>query len=80
MSGQPGSVERLVEARYGTTPAGVGRLAGNATIETDRLAELTRMVFANIDYDEPEDLDHWLESQQRVIIRLHPTRVSGVIR
>lgn len=53
---------------------------GTATIETDRLAEMTRKVFSNINYDEPEDLQKWLDTQQRVIIRLHPTRISGVIR
>ena len=53
---------------------------GTATIETERLMELTQMVFANIDYEEPKDLQNWLDTQQRVIIRLHPTRVSGVIR
>ena len=31
-------------------------------------------------YNEPEDLQAWLDAQQRVIIRLHPERVYGVIR
>jgi len=53
---------------------------GTAAIETTGLIESTRMVFSNIDYDEPPDLEGWLESQARVIIRVHPERVSGVIR
>lgn len=56
---------------------------GQATIETDNLVVLTRKVFDNIKdsgFEEPEDLPGWLKSQERVIIRLHPERVSGVIR
>ena len=53
---------------------------GTATIETSGLIESTRRVFSNIDYDEPPDLEGWLESQARVIIRVHPERVRGVIR
>ena len=58
-------------------------VAGTAVIETDNLIEPTRAVFANIadtGYQEPEDLENWLTSQGRVIIRLHPERVYGVIR
>lgn len=49
-----------------------------ANLEAD-----TRKVFANIadaGWQEPEDLAGWLEQQQRVILRLKPTRVYGVIR
>ena len=56
---------------------------GTATIEHDNLVENTRKVFANIDdtgFTEPPDLEGWLRDQQRVIIRIHPDRVSGVIR
>ena len=58
-------------------------IRGVAVIETDRLVENTRKVFANIvgtGFDEPEDLDGWLSSQARVIIRVTPQRVHGVIR
>lgn len=56
---------------------------GDAQIETDNLVEDTRKVFNNIKdtgFDEPADLPAWLASQQRVIIRLKPKRVYGVIR
>ena len=56
---------------------------GMAQIETDDLIEGTRAVFANIEvvgYELPENLPEWLDSQQRVIIRITPERVSGVIR
>jgi len=56
---------------------------GIATIEHDNLAVNTRKVFDNLadtGWQKPEDLDVWLETQQRVIIRITPERVSGVIR
>jgi PPOX class probable F420-dependent enzyme len=56
---------------------------GTATIEHDDLVKNTRKVFeqlAGTGWQEPDDLDDWLTSQQRVIIRIHPERVSGVIR
>ena len=56
---------------------------GRATIETDNLVPATRLVFANIKdmgFAEPENLETWLAEQERVIIRIHPERVSGVIR
>lgn len=56
---------------------------GLAQIETENLIEGTQAVFANIKstgYELPEDLPAWLETQQRVIIRITPSRVSGVIR
>lgn len=58
-------------------------IEGMANIESDELIANTKKVFANITgtgFDEPEDLPGWLASQQRVIIRVHPKRVSGVIR
>ncbi len=54
-----------------------------AAVTRDNLAADTRKVFANLagtGYSEPEDLEGWLESQARVILRLQPTRVYGVIR
>jgi len=56
---------------------------GEAQIETESIIDGTRAVFANIEsvgYELPENLPDWLESQQRVIIRITPGRVSGVIR
>ena len=56
---------------------------GRVAVETDDLVANTRLVFQNISdtgYQEPEDLEGWLTSQQRVILRLHPERVYGVIR
>ena len=56
---------------------------GRVTVETEDLVEGTRKVFAAIadtGYSEPEDLERWLEQQQRVLLRLHPERVTGVIR
>ena len=58
-------------------------IEGRATIETENLVPPTHLVFENIKgtgYTEPEDLPAWLESQERVILRIHPERVSGVIR
>ncbi len=56
---------------------------GGVDVETEDIKAATRLVFANIadaGWSEPDDLDGWLTSQQRVILRLHPERVSGVIR
>ena len=56
---------------------------GTAEVETNNLLENTRRVFANITdagWEEPADLPAWLESQQRVILRVSPQRVSAVIR
>ncbi len=56
---------------------------GRVAVETTDIEGGTRLVFANIaatGYPEPEDLPAWLEAQQRVLLRLHPERVSGVIR
>ncbi len=56
---------------------------GHAEVTRDRLVAATEMVFANIEgtgYSQPEDLEGWLESQARVIIRIRPSRVYGVIR
>ncbi len=56
---------------------------GRVTVQTEDLVEGTRKVFAAIadtGYSEPENLESWLEQQQRVLLRLHPERVTGVIR
>ena len=56
---------------------------GTATVEKTDLVAMTRRVFANIagsGYAEPTDLQAWLDTQDRVIIRVHPQRVYGVIR
>ncbi len=58
-------------------------IEGDVTIENEDLVRNTRLVFKNIEntgFQEPEDFEGWLESQQRVILRIKPTRVYGVIR
>ena len=58
-------------------------IEGNAVVSKDNLVADTKRVFANIadtGYSEPEDLEGWLESQDRVIIRIKAKRVHGVIR
>jgi len=54
-----------------------------AMVTRDNLVADTRKVFANLTdtgYSEPSDLPAWLEQQQRVILRLQPQKVYGVIR
>ena len=56
---------------------------GRVDVEHDDLVENTRKVFQNIadaGWQEPEDLEGWLRDQKRVILRLRPDRVYGVIR
>ena len=56
---------------------------GRCDIERTDLVRATRLVFKAIEgtgYEEPEDLPGWLAEQQRVILRIKPTRVYGVIR
>lgn len=58
-------------------------IEGDARVQHENLLEDTRRVFANIrdtGYQEPEDLPGWLEKQRRVILRITPRRVYGVIR
>lgn len=58
-------------------------IEGVVVIESDDLVRTTGLVFdniANTGYEKPEDFEGWLESQQRVILRIKPQRVSGVIR
>lgn len=56
---------------------------GTCKVEDTNIAEATRTVFANIaatGYKEPENLEQWMKEQGRVILRVTPARVSGVIR
>lgn len=58
-------------------------IEGDVSIESDDLVRKTRLVFKNIEntgYQEPEDFEGWLETQARVILRIKPQRVYGVIR
>ena len=58
-------------------------IEGHAAVETHDLEANTRRVFENLagtGYSLPDDLPYWLESQQRVILRITPGRVYGVIR
>lgn len=58
-------------------------IQGHAQVETQGLQAATRAVFANIEgtgWALPDDLDAWLVSQDRVIIRITPEQVHGVIR
>lgn len=56
---------------------------GTAAVESDDLVRRTRLVFANLSgtgWQEPADLERWLTDQRRVILRIRPERVYGVIR
>ncbi len=58
-------------------------IEGIAKVQRDNLEPATRLVFeaiADTGYTLPDPLAPWLESQQRVILRITPTRISGVIR
>ena len=58
-------------------------IEANASVIRDDVKADTLKVFDNIaatGYPKPDDLDGWLASQQRVILRLSPERVHGVIR
>tara|TARA_Y100000588_G_scaffold152000_1_gene166123 strand:- start:3155 stop:3562 length:408 start_codon:yes stop_codon:yes gene_type:complete len=58
-------------------------IEGHVEIERENLESATHLVFENIQgsgFSEPEDLPTWLKTQQRVILRIHAKRVSGVIR
>ena len=66
-----------------TEPFNFVAIEATAAVTQDNLLEDTKKVFANIadtGYSEPADLPAWLASQQRVILRLTPQRVYGVIR
>ena len=56
---------------------------GTASIERTNLTESTKNLFENIEevgYTLPPQLEQWLEENKRVILRITPERVSGVIR
>ena len=58
-------------------------IEGSAAVESGDLVRRTRLVFANLTgtgYQEPPDPEQWLEDQQRVILRIRPERMYGVIR
>ena len=58
-------------------------IEAHALVTRENLLAATQKVFANIadtGYTEPPDLPAWLEQQARVILRLSPQRVYGVIR
>jgi PPOX class probable F420-dependent enzyme len=58
-------------------------IEGTASIQETGVLAPTRAVFQAIrdtGYREPADLPAWIEQQGRLIIRIHPDRVSGVIR
>tara|TARA_B100000470_G_C19754980_1_gene375588 strand:+ start:695 stop:1102 length:408 start_codon:yes stop_codon:yes gene_type:complete len=58
-------------------------IEGTTTIERSDIVESTQNLFTNIEeagYTEPPELEQWLEQNKRVILRIHPGRVSGVIR
>ena len=58
-------------------------IEGQCKVEHRGLVPSTKLIFRNIEgtgYDEPEDLQGWLDEDQRVIFRISPQRVYGVIR
>ena len=58
-------------------------IEGTAEVQTSDVAPATRLIFKAIEdtgYTLPDPLEDWLEAQQRVILRITPQRVSGVIR
>ncbi|MEM7218708.1 MAG: TIGR03618 family F420-dependent PPOX class oxidoreductase [Pseudomonadota bacterium] len=59
-----------------------GRAVVERQGEGEGIERATRLVFANIrdHYPEPPDLAGWMREQRRVILRVVPERVSGVIR
>lgn len=56
---------------------------GTCEVQREGIADATRAVFASlaaIGYPEPPDLELWMREQRRVILRVTPLRVSGVVR
>ena len=56
---------------------------GTAEVMREGIVEATKAVFANLvgtGYTEPPEIEQWIKDQGRVILRVTPTRVSGVIR
>ena len=58
-------------------------LEGRAIVQTTALEASTSRVFEaiqDVGYELPDPLDEWLVKQKRVILRITPSRVHGVIR
>jgi PPOX class probable F420-dependent enzyme len=56
---------------------------GTCEVQREGILEATKAVFRSLSatgYQEPPDLERWMKEQGRVILRVTPTRVSGVIR
>ena len=56
---------------------------GTCEVQREGITDATRAVFANIaatGYRAPENIEEWMAEQGRVILRVTPIRVSGVIR
>jgi PPOX class probable F420-dependent enzyme len=56
---------------------------GTAEVMREGIVEATKAVFANLagtGYTEPPEIEQWIKEQGRVILRVTPARVSGVIR
>lgn len=56
---------------------------GMAIVDIDHIEDSTRRVFsaiADVGYTTPEPLSEWLETQERVILRINIERMYGVIR
>jgi PPOX class probable F420-dependent enzyme len=56
---------------------------GSCEVQREDILEATRTVLSGLagsGYTEPADLPGWIAEQGRVILRVTPTRVSGVIR
>ena len=55
---------------------------GSAEVTKKDLVQKTKLVFKKITdmYEEPNPIEKWLDEQDRVIIEISASRVSGVIR
>ena len=57
-------------------------IEGSAEVSKKDLVQKTKLVFKKITdmYEEPNPIEKWLDEQDRVIIEISASRVSGVIR
>ena len=57
-------------------------IEGSAEVTKKDLVRKTKLVFKKITdmYEEPNPIEKWLDEQDRVIIEISASRVSGVIR
>ena len=56
---------------------------GSCEVQREGILAATQAVFASLaptGYREPENIEQWMKEQGRVILRVTPGRVSGVIR